>query len=182
LYETPPNNFIKTTETSLNINNALYVHVSSIASTNVTYFNSKVGIFQPNPTYDLELAHDSAAKPGTATWTTTSDRRVKENIQDANLELCASTLTTLSLQSYSYTSSFANITAVTQGQRYGLIAQEVQEVNIPHTITRKPAYGFDDFHYLNTDQIHYIHMATTQYLIEKMSTQQSTINGLLELI
>jgi hypothetical protein len=182
LYDTPPNNFIKTTETSLNINNALYVNVSTIASTNLTYFNSKVGIFQPNPTYDLELAHDSAFKPITNVWTTTSDRRVKENIQYANLELCASTLTTLSLQNYSYTSSFANLTGVSEEQRYGLIAQEVQEVNIPHTVTTKPAYGFDDFHCLNTDQIHYIHMATTQYLIEKMSTQQSTINGLLALI
>jgi len=179
LYDTPSNNFIKTTQTSLNINNALYVNVSTIASTNVTYFNSKVGIFQPNPTYDLELVHDSAFKPGTATWTTTSDRRVKENIQGVKLETCVSTLMALPLRTFSYCSSFTQITGVSQEQRYGLIAQEVQ---IPHTVTTKPAYGFNDFHYLNTDQIHYIHLGATQALLEHVQEQESTIEGLQQMI
>jgi hypothetical protein len=177
LYDTPSNNFIKTTETSLNINNTLYVNVSTII--NVTYINSKVGIFQPNPSYDLELARDSAFKPGSSTWTNTSDRRIKENIQQVNLEICASTIATLSLRNFSFVSSFTKITGISQEQHYGLIAQEVQEAQIPHTVTTKPGYGYEDFHYLNIDQIQYIHMATTQYLIEKMSTQQSTIDGLL---
>jgi hypothetical protein len=182
LYDTPSNNFIKTTETSLNINNALYVNVSTIASTNVTYFNSKVGIFQPNPTYDLELAYDSAAKPNGGLWTTSSDRRVKENIHQVNLEFCTSTLTTLSLRTYNYCSSFTQITGVSQEQRYGLLAQEVQEVNIPHTVTTKPAYGYDDFHFLNTDQIHYIHLGATQALLEHVQEQESTIKGLQQII
>ena len=179
LYDTLSNNFIKTNETSFNINNTLYVNVSTIASTNVTYFNSKVGIFQQNPSFSLELLHDSAYKPGSNRWTNTSDRRVKENIQEANLEICASTIATLSLRNFSFVSSFANITGISQEQHYGLIAQEVQEAQIPHTVTKKPGYGYEDFHYLNIDQIEYIHMATTQYLIGKMSTQQSTIDGLL---
>jgi hypothetical protein len=175
LYDTPSNNFIKTTETLLDINNAIYV---GNPSTNVTYFNSKVGIFQPNPSYNLHLARDSAFKPGSSTWAITSDCRIKENIQEANLEICASTIMALPLRTYSYTSSFTNLTGISQEERYGFIAQEVKPL-VKNTVEIKPGYGHEDFHYLNTDQIHYIHMATTQYLIEKMSTQQSTIDGLL---
>ena len=179
LYDTPSNNFIKTTETSLNINNTLYVNISTIASTNVTYFNSKVGIFESNPTYSLHLAYDSAFKPGTNTWTYTSDRRVKENIQEANLETCASTLGTLPLRTYSYISSFAEKTGLSQEQRYGFIAQEV---DIPHTVTKKPGYGFEDFHYLNVDQIQFLHLGATQVLLEHVKDQESTIEGLQQMI
>jgi hypothetical protein len=179
LYDTPSNNFIKTTETYLNINNALYVNVSTIASTNITYFNSRVGIFQPNvSSFDLELARDSAFKPGAGGyWSSTSDRRVKENIQGVKLETCVSTLMALPLRTFSYCSSFTQRTGVSQEQRYGLLAQEVQ---IPNTVTKKAAYGFDDFHYLNTDQIHYIHLGATQALIQQREQQLSTTKALLE--
>ena len=113
---------------------------------------------------------------GTTTWTTTSDRRVKENIQYVNLETCVSTLATLSLRTYNYCSSFTQKTGVSQEQRYGLLAQEVQ---IPHTVTTKSAYGFDDFHYLNTDQIHYIHLGATQALLQQREQQLSTTKTLL---
>jgi hypothetical protein len=175
LYDTPSNNFIKTTETLMNINNTMYV---GIVSTNVTYINSKVGIFQPNPSYDLELINDSAGKPGTGGfWTISSDQRVKENIQQANLETCLSTVATLPIRTYSYTSSFTKITNVSQEQRYGLIAQEIQ---VPHTVTKKPGYGYEDFHYLNTDQIHYIHLGATQALLQQRERQLSTTKAALE--
>ena len=173
LFDTPSNNFIKTTETSLNINNTLYVGVSSV---NVTYINSKVGIFQPNPSFQLELGNGDAYKPTGQSWLTSSDKRVKENIQQANLDDCLSTLTAMSLRTYSYTSTFAEITGVSQEQRYGLIAQEV---DIPHTVTKKSAYDFKDFHYLNTDQIHYIHLGATQALLQQREQQLSTTKGLL---
>jgi hypothetical protein len=180
LYDTLSNNFIKTTETSLNINNALYINLSTIASTNVTYFNSKVGIFKQNPSYDLELLNNSAFKPGSSTWTITSDQRVKEIIQNANLEMCASTLATLPLRTYSYTSSFAKKIGLTQEQRYGFIAQEVE--HIPHTVIKKPAYGFEDFHNVNVDQINYLHLGATQALLEYVKEQESTIEGLQQMI
>lgn len=37
-----------------------------------------VGIGLLNPTYQLQLSTDSAAKPGTSTWTVTSDERLKD--------------------------------------------------------------------------------------------------------
>ena len=175
LYDTPSNNFIKTVESLLNINNTLYINLSTI--TNVTYINSKVGIFQPNPSFSLQLLNDSASKPGTNTWTNTSDRRVKENIEEADLEICLSTLMTLPIRTYSYISSFAEKTELSQELRYGLIAQEVQ---VPHTVTKMAAYGYEDFHYLNTDQIHYIHLGATQALLQQKNQQLSTTKAAFE--
>ncbi len=40
--------------------------------------SGKVGIGTTNPTYLLQLGTDSAAKPGTSTWTIASDERLKE--------------------------------------------------------------------------------------------------------
>jgi hypothetical protein len=40
--------------------------------------SGRVGIGIPNPTYQLQLSTDSAAKPGTSTWTVASDERLKD--------------------------------------------------------------------------------------------------------
>jgi hypothetical protein len=41
----------------------------------------KVGIGTTSPTYQLQLSTDSAAKPGTNTWTVVSDIRIKKDIR-----------------------------------------------------------------------------------------------------
>lgn len=43
---------------------------------------AKIGIGVLNPTFQLQLAADSAAKPTTNTWTIVSDKRIKKNIED----------------------------------------------------------------------------------------------------
>lgn len=40
--------------------------------------SGSVGIGLTNPTYQLQLSTDSAAKPGTSTWTIASDERLKD--------------------------------------------------------------------------------------------------------
>jgi hypothetical protein len=48
-----------------------------------SYFNGgKVGIGITNPTYQLQLSTDSAAKPSTNTWTVASDIRVKKDVEN----------------------------------------------------------------------------------------------------
>ena len=44
----------------------------------VVQYNGNVGIGLTNPTYQLQLSTDSAAKPGTSTWTIASDERLKD--------------------------------------------------------------------------------------------------------
>ena len=49
--------------------------------------DGKVGVKTASPSFDLEV-NGTAAKNGGGTWSTTSDRRLKENIQDANIDMC----------------------------------------------------------------------------------------------
>ena len=48
------------------------------AGTGYTLLNGNVGIGITAPTYQLQLSTDSAAKPGTSTWTIASDARLKD--------------------------------------------------------------------------------------------------------
>ena len=46
-----------------------------------SYFKDNVGLGITGPTYQLQLSTDSAAKPGTNTWTVASDARIKTDIR-----------------------------------------------------------------------------------------------------
>ncbi|NUN05692.1 MAG: tail fiber domain-containing protein, partial [Bdellovibrio sp.] len=56
----------------------LQVFNAGSASTMGMYVQGYVGIGLMNPTYQLQLSTDSAAKPGTSTWTIASDERLKD--------------------------------------------------------------------------------------------------------
>ncbi len=52
---------------------------SGLGTRGITVANGgNVGIATTNPTYKLQLSTDSAAKPGTSTWTIASDERLKD--------------------------------------------------------------------------------------------------------
>lgn len=88
------------------------------------YFQRNVGIGVTSPSFQLHLSLDSAAKPTSNTWTISSDRRLKKNIQpiDAALDKL--------LQLYGVTyqwkdpASQGNMT----GTYTGMIAQDVEKV------------------------------------------------------
>jgi hypothetical protein len=61
-----------------------------------------VGIGTASPTYLLQLATDSAAKPTTNTWTISSDKRIKENIVDADIDICYNNIINIPLKRYGY--------------------------------------------------------------------------------
>ena len=50
--------------------------------------DGNVGIGLSVPSYQLELSTDSAGKPTSSNWSISSDMRLKENIEDANLDIC----------------------------------------------------------------------------------------------
>ena len=61
--------------------NADGVNIAPRGGTGLVVNSSKqVGIKVSTPSYDLQLANDSAAKPGTNTWTVISDGRLKTDI------------------------------------------------------------------------------------------------------
>jgi hypothetical protein len=82
-----------------------------------------VGIGTTNPLYSLQLGADSAAKPGTNTWTVASDGRLKRNVEAFTQGL----ETLLGLRPVQYEYNGENGTP--EGMRgVGLIAQEAQAV------------------------------------------------------
>jgi alpha-tubulin suppressor-like RCC1 family protein len=105
------------------------------------------------PTFQLDLSTDKARKLSTTTWTTGSDRRIKSDIQSANLARCVDIVDSLDLKYFKW-----DIPGVQGGQSptdthsLGWIAQEVKEF-FPNSVRQTQDYGFDDFHNLDSDQL-----------------------------
>jgi hypothetical protein len=118
----------------------------------ISYFSpGGIGIGTLPNTFQLELSEDSAAKPFTNTWSSPSDRRVKQNIQRADIRLCYDTIKRLPLQRFTWDASFAP-TAVDRNS-VGWIAQDVSDV-FPNAVRRISNAQFPDFHTLNVDQLY----------------------------
>jgi alpha-tubulin suppressor-like RCC1 family protein len=105
------------------------------------------------PTFQLDLSTDKARKLATTTWTTGSDRRIKSDIQTANLTRCVDIVDSLDLKYFKW-----DIPGVQGGQSptdthsLGWIAQDVKEF-FPNSVRLTQDYGFDDFHNLDSDQL-----------------------------
>lgn len=78
--------------------------------------------------YQLHLSSDSAAKPSTNTWTISSDERLKENIELANLDRCYEIVKTIPLKRYTWKDSVYTQEQVSDRSKLGWIAQDVQTV------------------------------------------------------
>ncbi len=119
-----------------------------------TYITAKgLSLGLSAPTYQLDLSTDYARKLSTTTWTTGSDRRIKSDIQSANLTRCVDIVDSLDLKYFKW-----NIPGVQGGQSptdthsLGWIAQDVKEF-FPNSVRLTQDYGFDDFHNLDSDQL-----------------------------
>lgn len=88
-----------------------------------------VGIGTTGPAYQLQLSTDSAAKPGTGTWTVVSDARIKTDIRPFTDGL--NTILGINPVLYKYNGKGGFIA---DGKDYiGVIAQDVQKV-APYTV------------------------------------------------
>ena len=79
-----------------------------------------------NPGVQLDLSTDDARKLTTSTWQTGSDERVKENIEDANLDICYDTINKLSLKRFKWKDQF--YPNISDRNSVGFIAQEVETI------------------------------------------------------
>lgn len=129
----------------------------------ISFANSNVML----STWMLALAQDSAYKPGSPTWDTASDERIKQGICQANLDACYNTIKTLPLKEYHFMSD------APAKRKLGWIAQEVEPL-LPHSVTRQNMYNYDDFRVLNADQIYanmYGAMQKMQQMIEALTAR-----------
>lgn len=94
-------------------------------ATRMTVTNTgNVGLGVTAPTFRLQLSTDSAFKPGTNTWTTSSDERLKTGIEvlDGALD------SLLALRGVSFLWRDPDAQGGLEGRQMGLIAQEVDAV------------------------------------------------------
>ena len=149
---------------------SLQTHTSNLFATNVA-----IGVAPSTTTFRLFLDSDSAAKPTTNTWTIASDERIKLNIQSADLEVCVSTMKALPLRYFEWDPAVFTADVTKDRHSLGFIAQEVKQV-IPKAVdVVERMYNISSFHTLNTDQIYKTHIGATQYLMNKVETQQAQI-------
>ncbi len=147
---------------------------------NINHSNGRVGlggIYSPN--FQLELSTDSAAKPSTAYWSVSSDMRLKENIEDADLDLCYDNIKKLRLVKYTWKDELYNNEIPSEEERtqLGWIANEVEEI-FPKAIKTVSAYNFDDCKSLDSDQIIASLFGTAKKLLNEYEEQKNTIQSL----
>ena len=105
------------------------VQLGSGAGFGYNYINSaNFGLGDSTPSYQLELSTDSAAKPSTTTWTNPSDARLKEDIENADLDICYNVVKTLPLKRYKWRNDIYSTEKVRDRHKIGWIAQDVESV------------------------------------------------------
>jgi hypothetical protein len=100
-----------------------------------------VGIGMTNPTALLQLNTDSAVKPGTTTWSTSSDERLKENIVLADVDRCVEIVRTVPLKHYRWKDEAFTEEQIKDRSKLGWIAQDVEKVFPKAVSTRRFAYN-----------------------------------------
>ncbi|WP_409479478.1 tail fiber domain-containing protein [Pseudobdellovibrio sp. HCB154] len=102
------------------------------ATPTLSVYGSSVGIGVTAPTYQLQLSTDSAAKPGTSTWTIASDRRLK----DVRAPFTRGLAAIENIQPIYFSYKKDNPVGLPSDKEYvGIIAQEIQK-NIPEATQR----------------------------------------------
>ena len=87
-----------------------------------------VGIGRNDPSFQLHLSTDSAAKPGTNTWTISSDERLKDSIVLADNTRCIEIIKAVPLKYYKWKDNVYTTAQVKDRSKLGWIAQDVEKV------------------------------------------------------
>ena len=125
-----------------------------------------IGINNCNdPQYTLDVNGSTHQSNNLTTWGVTSDRRIKTNIEFANLDICYSSIQALTLRRYEYDS---NLFPDREDKHViGLIAQEVQPI-FPKAVTQTSSLGFSDLLGIDYDQLYMGNIGATKKLMELM--------------
>ncbi len=112
-----------------------FTTTSNTTNPEMTILNSgNVGIGTTNPTFQLQLSTDSAAKPTTNTWTISSDQRLKEGITGADYDLCYQDVKDLELKYFKWKDEYIESYNVQDVHKIGWIADDVEAI-FPNAVT-----------------------------------------------
>lgn len=177
----------------------LYNFQAGAVAFTVNKSNNNFGISQNAPAYLLELGVNSAGKPATNTWQIVSDERIKENIQDADLNICYDNMKKLKLRHYRWKENYMPDWKHNDRNAIGFIAQEVEGVYKKAVVTHdkytfsnnKPSNLYkeekedeeeeltlENLKTLDVDQLYKCNFGATQKLIEKVEALEKKIQDL----
>lgn len=105
-----------------------------------------LSIGRTNPQYQLDLSQEYVRKLYTSTWMVGSDRRVKADIESANLARCVEIVDSLDLKYFKWNYDASD------SHSLGWIAQDVKQF-FPKSIHLSVDYGLEDCHILDSDQL-----------------------------
>jgi hypothetical protein len=130
--------------------------------------NGKVGIgMTPSGTYLLELASDSAAKPGTSSWTVASDLRLK----DVRAPFTRSLLELEKIHPVYYKYKENNALHLPSEKEYvGVIAQEIKKA-VPEAVQRDK----EGFYHVTNDAIIWTILNSVKELYHRTTTQLNSL-------
>lgn len=141
--------------------------IGNIKATSNIYAMNAIGIGLSNPIYQLQLSQDSAAKPSSTTWTVTSDKRLKDDIEGADLDRCYEIVKELPLKHYSWKPIVVQDSSIEDRTKLGWIAQDVQSV-FPKAVKTQELYGISNCMTLDADQLYAAMYGCIQKLQEKV--------------
>lgn len=161
-------------------NNAADISQASLSdSVMVIKNNGNVGIGTTGPTHLLHV--NGVARSTQSTWATSSDRRVKENINELTNGL--ETITKLRPVSFEYTEEYRMSNNAPADEQFGFVAQEVKEV-VPEMVTCTSENVGDttieDFHLLNSGELIPILVQAVKEQQKQIETLQAEISRLNE--
>jgi hypothetical protein len=125
----------------------------------------------------LTLIYDNATKASTSTWNTPSDRRLKEDIISADLDVCYANVRNIPLAYYKWRDDVFDTDQVPDRHKLGWIAQDVETV-FPKAVSQTDNFGYTDCRSLNTDQIYASMYGAIQKLMAITESQNETIADL----
>ena len=116
---------------------------------------------------------------GTSSWTTTSDRRIKENIAEASYDKCYDNINNLGLYRFNYVEGFNNVNK--DIKQLGFIAQEVKEI-FPKSVLVNNNYNIADLLTIDITQINYTLYGAVKKLIKQNEDKDRRIKRLETLL
>lgn len=137
------------TPNSYNVDSVVCEYNENLA---IDIINNRVGIAKSNPQFSLELGEDLAFKPTSSAWATSSDERLKEQIVNADLDICYNNIKNIPLKHYTWNNDVYNVNQISDRSQLGWIAQDVENI-IPKAVEKKNMHGLTDCRTLNNDQI-----------------------------
>jgi cytoskeletal protein CcmA (bactofilin family) len=161
------------TTNSANINGLLYTNRQLSSYISIDKNATSASLANYSPIYPLDVI--GSTRNSTGVWLSGSDNRVKNNIIDADLEICYNNIKKLKLRNFQWNDEYTKQNKLEDANVIGFISQEVKPI-FPKSIFESNSWGYEDFMDLNTDQIYKSMYGALQLTMKNLETLTQEFN------